>query len=147
MVRARASRSSDSAKSSKRAKRPNGLPRTSGKPARRCGSSRQAYGPSRDPRWSPARVFGRTLRRTIRDVLRVVYGIGDALVWLERRPRTYWALAMGIIWTVGTLGLHYIPRWYGGTTYTLGWGQALGTAFVVALIGTAFAFYISRARL
>ena len=80
-------------------------------------------------------------------MLRVVYGIGDVLVRLERRPRAYFALAVAVIWAGAALGLHYIPRWYGGTTFTLGWGEAVGTAFVVALIGAAFVFYISRGRL
>jgi hypothetical protein len=44
----------------------------------------------------------------------------------------------------GAIALHYIPRWYGGDPggYTLSWDSAIGTAFVVAFVGTALAYAI-----
>jgi hypothetical protein len=49
-----------------------------------------------------------------------------------------------LLGVVGAIALHYIPRWYGGDPrgYTLSWGSAIGTAFVVAIVGTTLAYAI-----
>jgi hypothetical protein len=77
-------------------------------------------------------------------VLRSAYRVGDVLVRLEKHPLAYAALSFVLIWTGAGLGLRFVPRWYGGASYTLGWSDALLTAGFVALVGTIVIFAVAR---
>jgi hypothetical protein len=79
-------------------------------------------------------------------VQRLFFWLGDKN-WVVRFPGRVFGSMFGVLWAVGTLIFHYVPKWYGDGPppgHTLSWNAAFLEGLVIAIAGTSISLWLSR---